>query len=291
MMIDNNDRLRQVQKFRSFRPLTGVHIHNNHGRIHIDNASCCLRCNKHITVILRIVHKMIDHRTYRCGNIIDDDKCLLVQASGRSVDTDCCAKTIQVTNLMTHNSHLFLAFNYLTQRMCFDTRTDTCRLLHLLRLAAIIRNLVFLLDNRLVTASSKSQINGMTSPVQRLRITGCINTQTNTQCYTHLIADINLSDFIQQCELGTLKHWQIFLTDDKHILVLLHLIHNGIIVLHILGDLSLYQCRQKGTSDFLCTVQCLFIVIYQYNTADELLILDLLPGHLYLCLIEQIKCK
>ena len=125
MMIDHNDGLRQIQQLRPFRPLTGIHIYNNHGCIHIHNASGRLGCHKHITVIFRIVHKMINHRAYRCGNIIDNNKSFLVQASGRSVNADGRTEAVQISNLMAHNRHLFFALNDLSQGMGLYTGTDT----------------------------------------------------------------------------------------------------------------------------------------------------------------------
>lgn len=58
----------------------------------------------------------------------------------------------------------------LSQCMSFNTHLNSCILLHLLALATIIKNLLTILDYRLVSASSKSKIHCCLSHIIILRI-------------------------------------------------------------------------------------------------------------------------
>ena len=57
---------------------------------------------------------------------------------------------------MSHNKHITVIIKNLSQCMSFNTHLNSCILLHLLALATIIKNLLTILDYRLVSASSKS---------------------------------------------------------------------------------------------------------------------------------------
>ncbi len=152
---------------------------------------------------------------------------------------------------MAHNHNLVLALYKFSKRLCLDTRLDTGILLHLLRLAAVVSNLVFDLYHRLVAASSKRQIHRASCVLHTVHIRAATRTNTDTQCNRHLIADIDGLDILQKTELVFPNLCQCLLLHHHKEAVLLKLSDNPIICIEIFINLSLNQRNQKRSADFL----------------------------------------
>ena len=62
---------------------------------------------------------------------------------------------------MAHNDNCILAGNDLSKSMGFNSRLNSCALLHLLTLTTEVRDIVIALDNSLISASSKSKVDSV----------------------------------------------------------------------------------------------------------------------------------
>ena len=105
--------------------------------------------------------------------------CLPVHGCSQPVNTDCGTDGIRIRILVSHDQHLILGLQYFSKGMCLYTCLHTGIFLNSLRFATIIINLLAILDNRLVAATSECQINGYPRRIICLNIRRESDTQSD----------------------------------------------------------------------------------------------------------------
>ena len=175
--------------------------------------------------------------------------------------------------------------------MCLDTCLDAGRLLKLLRFSAVILNPASIFQNCLISATTKCHINRNTRIIIILRVSVSIHTDANAQRHRHLISDVDGLYILQNRESLLLKLLNIFLLDDKEILVFLQRLYHTVHRTDVLVDLSVNQSCQQRTTYFLHTLKCLIVIVEVDQSGNHLLIRDLLQTTQHFCLIEQIDRK
>ena len=196
-MVQNDHSFRPIQKLRPFRVGWTVYIHYDQRRLHVHNCSCFAAFQEHIRFIIRIIFKIINNRTHRRRNLINNDMGRFVQRFRCPIHSNGRTKGIHVANLMSHDDNLIFSEDNLFQSMGLHTGFHTGSLFHLLRLTAIVGDFISGFNNRLITAAAKSQINGILRPCIGLSIGNSIHPHTDTQCDRHFITYVNLPNFIQ----------------------------------------------------------------------------------------------
>ena len=111
--------------------------------------------------------------------------------------------------------------------MCFYADFYSCILLHLLALSAIIVYLISILDNCLVSSSSKCKIHCCLSYliIPCIIISTC--TYTDTECKRFFIANLYTFYIFNKTELIRKYPFKELISEHNQIFVLLHLSYNS----------------------------------------------------------------
>ena len=169
-MVKYNNCLAFFKKLRTLCSLWSVDINNNNNCWCIYLRRRIIRLYKHIVRILLLVYESVHKRPYTACNLSKNNVCLLAKLLGNNIYSQSWTKCINIRKCMSHNKHITVIIKNLSQCMSFNTHLNSCILLHLLALATIIKNLLTILDYRLVSASSKSKIHCCLSHIIILRI-------------------------------------------------------------------------------------------------------------------------
>ena len=78
----------------------------------------------------------------------------------RTPYADGCSERIDIRDLVSHDDHIFVASDKFAKCMCLYSCFYTRALFHLLGLAAVVRNFIVIFYDCLITAASKSKLNG-----------------------------------------------------------------------------------------------------------------------------------
>ena len=177
------------------------------------------------------------------------------------------------------------------QRMRFHSCFYTGIALNLLCFATKIGNILTVFYNDLIAASSQCKIDCGTGMFITSIIRRTLDTNTDTQCYRHLIADLYGLDIFENTEF-VIHHWlEIFVFKYDKIFVFFDFAHQRIHLCKILVYFSVYQSDQKRTFYILNTVECFIIVVDIHKRCDLLLLFVFLLVVAQFCLIKQIQCR
>ena len=260
-MVKYYHRFRPLQKLRAFRVAWTVRIHHHHDRVAADHLKSGQTVDKHVVRVSLLCSKALHQRPDRAGGIVDDDLRLFAQSTGGTEDTDSRAKRVHIAYTVSHDDDILTALDDLAKGMRLDSRLNAGIALHLLGLAAVVRNLILLLDHDLITASPQCKVNCRTGVLIALVVRGTADSYTDTQGYRHLIADLDRLDILQDAEFVLSQLLQIFIFEYNEIFVFLNLPHQSIHFGKVLVYLTVDQSNQQGTLHVLDAVQCLIIVV------------------------------
>ena len=179
-MIQNNDRPGHVEKFLTFCIAWFIGIYNDYYRIIIYKLHRLVSIDEHGRLIVRVVHISCHQRTDGCRRVIHYDMDRFAKCLTCTVDTDGSSKCIDICDLVSHDHNALLGAHKLLEGLRLDTRLDTGGLLHLLCLAAIVSDLVAILDHDLIAASSKCHLDRDTGIFIILKISSGIQSDTDT---------------------------------------------------------------------------------------------------------------
>ncbi len=180
MVVKHNDRVCLLQKLRTFGGARSVRIHDHDERVASYHLARLLAVNKHILRITRFHGKHLHQWADSAAWIIYDDLCLFAKHMCRTVNTDACAEGIHIRDLVSHDKDILTALDDLTECMCLDTRLDTGVALDELRLAAVIGDLLAVLDNDLIAASSKCKVDRRSRILIALVVGRTVDTDSDT---------------------------------------------------------------------------------------------------------------
>ena len=205
---------------------------------------------------------------------------LLFQRKRDPRDTNRRTEAVDIRHTMPHNDDTVFTCDDLTQRLCLHARLYSRIFLHLLALAAIIRNIFRRLYNGLIAAPSKRQIDRISCKLVILRIGQPVKPHTDTQCDCHLIADVDRLHILQHIKPVLLKLRHRLFPHNHQILILLHLLGDAVQRGNIFIDFSVYQGDQKGTPDLLHALQRLIVIIQINKPHRKALVVNLSEGDL-----------
>ena len=103
-----------------------------------------------------------------------------IQCHSYPVNTDGCAKRINIAHLVSHNQQAILRFHQFPKCMGLDTGLNAGCLFQLLRFSAIILNPASIFHYRLITAPSQSHINGSPGKIIILAVAVSAHTDSDT---------------------------------------------------------------------------------------------------------------
>ena len=209
---------------------------------------------------------------HRCRHLVLHDIGLFRECYRHPVDAYGSSKAIHISIGMSHDKDLILTLQQLLERLCLDSRLDSCRFFRGLRLASEIRHLFLGLYNRLVAAAAECHINRGPGILVVCAIFRCPVSQSDTECYCHLIADIYLTNLIQDRKAVIQHFLKVFLLKHKEILIFLDFFDESVYRADIAVNLSIHKRGQERTPDFLHLLQNLVIVINIDQTTDDMLI-------------------
>ena len=244
-MIQHHNGLCLRKKLLTLRVAWFIGIHHDHNGIVVHNILCLRAVHKHMLIIIRIVHKILNDRAHRHGWIIYNNMGLLIQGFCCPVDTDTCTDRVHIGNLVSHDHHFILGNHKFFQGMCLHTCLHTGILAHLLGFPAKICHALFVLDHHLVTAAAKGKVNGDSGVLIILGIAGRIDTDTDTDGHCHVVSDVDGFYVFQNIETFLLQFLQRTLAHHKYKLVFFQLLHKTVYLAEILVQLSFYQSNQK----------------------------------------------
>ena len=178
-----------------------IGIHHDHCRIAVHDLTRLSAANDE--PCLRAVHfiELVQHGTHRRGHVVYHNICLLVQRLRRPVDPHRRSEGICIRKPVSHNDHLVLGLYDLPKRLGLDSCLDSGVLLHLLRLSAVIGDLLLRLHHRLVSAPCQGQIHGAAGIFHTVHVRAAAGTDADTQSDGHLITDIDRLDVLQKIKL------------------------------------------------------------------------------------------
>ena len=233
------------QKLRTLRITRPVRIHNHDQRIAADHLKRLITVDKHIFRIAFLRSKTFHQWTNRAGRFIDNDLGLLAKDSGCTEDSDTGTERIDIRQTMSHNDNILAALNDLMQRMRLNTSLNPRITLHLLSLTTKVCDIFAILDNDLIAASSECQIDGCSCLLVTLVIRGIFHTDSDTQCYRHLISDFDCLDILKDAETIIHHRLQILILKYDKVFIFLNLADQGIHLREILIYLTVYQRDKK----------------------------------------------
>ena len=102
---------------------------------------------------------------------------------------------------MAHDQDVFLCSHDLAKCVCLYAGLNSCVFLYLLALSAIIGYCFRRLYNCLISASSKSQIDGISGKFIILCVCETVHAETDTDGHCHLVSDINGLDILQEFKM------------------------------------------------------------------------------------------
>ena len=172
--------------------------------------------------------------------------------------------------------------------MSFYSCLDTGILLYLLTLAAVVGDALRGLNHGLIPATSQCQINGGAGEFIVLCISQAIQTNTDTDGHCHFIADVYGLDLFQQIETVLLQLCYRFFPHDYQILVLFQLLADTVQRCNVLVHLTVDQCDQQGSADFLNALQRFLIVVQIDHAYAQTLVIHFLQCNMQCRLIKEI---
>ena len=179
-MIQHHDCPGQIKKILTLCITWFVCIHHNHNCIIIHKILCLGTIYKHGRLIIRIIDITCHQRTDGCGRIIYYNMNRLAKGLSCTINTDCSPKGIYICDLMSHNHNTILGAHKLFQSLCLHSGLYAGIFLHLLGFSAKIGDGISILNYYLVTAASKSHLNGNTAIFIILQIVCAVQTNTDT---------------------------------------------------------------------------------------------------------------
>ena len=115
-----------------------------------------------------------------------------------------------------------------------------------------------------------------------------IQSDTDTDGYGHLVADVNSLHFFQQIKTALLQLCYRFFTHDHEVLVLLQLFADTVQGSDVFVHLTVNQCDQQRPADFFHALQRFLVVIQVDHAHREALIIYFLQCNMQRSLIKQI---
>ena len=106
---------------------------------------------------------------------------------------------------MAHDKDRISGIENLLERLRLDSRLDTRTLFHLPALSAVVGDVLRVLDDGLIAATAKRQINGVSREFIILRIGESVQTDSYTQCDGHFITDLDCFGILEQIEVILLQ--------------------------------------------------------------------------------------
>ena len=91
-----------------------------------------------------------------------------------AVNSDRGAESVHIRDLMSHDYDPFFGAHEFFQRLGFHAGFHTRGLLHLLRLAAEIGDIIAVLDDHLIAAAAQCHLDSNTAVFIILKIIGCV---------------------------------------------------------------------------------------------------------------------
>ena len=215
----------------------------------------------------------------------------LTERLANPVYTDSCSDTVNIPKSVSHDKDLVPGGDDLLQRLRLYPCLHAGCLLHLLCLAAVIHNISGHLHNRLITASSKGQIDRVSCKLIILCVRQAIHAKTDAQRNGHLIADVYRFRFGEKGKMRLLQLRQCFLAENNQVTILLHLTADSVNGCDVFVDLTVNQRNQNGFTNILQPIQSLIVVIDIDKTYDNALVVHFLDGQPLCGLIKQIQCN
>ena len=287
-MIQHNNCLCHVQKLLAFRIAWSVSINYNHHCIVIYHIFSLLAVHKHRWLVVWIIHISCDQRSDRFCRIIHYNTDRFSKCFTCTENTDCCSQRIHICDFMSHDNDSVFRTHKLFQCLRFYPGFYAGILLHLLSLSAVIGNIISILNNNLITATSKCHLYSNTWILIILNISGSIQSHTNTQSDRHLISDINCFNLVQNMKSLFFQSLKRTLAHDQEIFVLLKFLYKTIEIGKIFRNLPVNQSNQKWTSHILYTLKCFLIVIQISQRYNKLIVFILFNVRLQFCIVIQI---
>ena len=124
---------------------------------------------------------------------------------------------------MSHNKYLVCCKNELVKGISLNTGTYTGIAFLLDTFSTIVENILTVLDNSLITTTSKSKVNSCSCVFVALSI----GTGMKSDTYTYgdmgvFITNCNITYTVQYIKFGFLNTFKIFLLENEEISVILH---------------------------------------------------------------------
>ena len=213
---------------------------------------------------------------------------LLFQRQRDPADSHRRTKTVYIRHTVPHNDDAVFPGDDLPECLRLDSRFHPCIFLYLLAFSAVVCHVLRRLNHRLIAASAKRKIDGISRKLIILRIGKPIKPHTNTQRHRHLVADIDRLHILQHIKPVFFKLCHRFLPQNHQILVLLQLLRYSVQRGNILIHFSVNQCDQERTPYLLHALKRLVIVIKINKPHRKTLVINLPQRNLKCRLIKEI---
>ena len=271
-MIQHRCHPRAPQKLRALRHLRLVRIHYHDHRIVCKIIHRLIRCEEDIILVHRALRDLIIQGPDRFRHSVDNDMRLLLQAHSSPVNPHAGAEGIRVRDLVSHDHNLILCDNELAQSLRLHAGFHAGILRILLFLPAEIGDAVAVLDDSLIPAARKRQVNGHAGILIAEGICGRVQPQSDTQSSGTGISDIDLLYLFQKGELIFCDLPVALLLKDNEILVLLHLFDDAVHIADIFVDLPVDQRHKERLAHLLHAFHDLIIIVNVDQARDHPLI-------------------
>ena len=180
VVIQHHNSLGHIKQFFTFCIAWLVGINNNYHCIIIYKFHCLIMVYEHRRFIIRIVHISCHQRTNGSRWIIYHNMDRLTKSLTCTINTNSSSQRIHICDLVSHDYHTFFGTHEFFQRLCLHPGFYSGGFFHLLCFAAKIGDTVTVLNYHLVTATSQCHLNGNPGIFIILKISGRIQSNTDT---------------------------------------------------------------------------------------------------------------
>ena len=127
-----------------------------------------------------MIDKLLIHDADRGGNIIHYNMRFLFKSCRCAVDANCRSQAVHIHHLMPHNKDRVIDSNKFAECFCFYSGLYPRIFGGLLPFASVVSNAAAVLNNRLISSSCQSQINGCPGIGIALHVSSLAKSETDT---------------------------------------------------------------------------------------------------------------
>ena len=290
MMVENHDRLHHGEQIRLINDRRSVTVHHDQHRVIIHETLRRLSVNKHIIRIIRIVQKTFLQGKNRGSHFVLHDIGTLIHRGNHAVHPYGRTETIHVSIPVPHNQHFILRLEKFLKSLRLHSRFHSRHTFRTLTLSAEEAQLLRVLHDNLIAASTQCHIHRGSGILVILCIIACAVAYSKAQGHGDFISHIHFLYLFQDREAVIHHFLQGGLFQKEEILILFNLLNHASGRGDIAVNFSVYQSSKERSPHFFNLLHHIFVVVDIRESEDDTLFIQLLLQFHFFRFIPKIDC-